>query len=362
MAAAERAEQAGSTGYHDNHMGAIFKEGFSFSGYERDLLVLNRGDGTFLDVSGVSGVDSISDGRGSVFADLDNDGDTDIFLTTAQGDAHFLFRNNVGNRNGFLRVALEGAAAGKDAFGAVVRVRGPEGLRVKLKSGGSGFLSQHDPRLTFGLGDDPAPREVEVVWPGGEVQRVGPVAPGSAIRVVQGRRDPLQVAERRFSLVDPLSPEDAVLARLGFRTGQPLPDLALRSPDGSPSRLADLLRPGRRLLVNFWATWCVPCAKEMPELERLAPALKRAGVDLVGISVDLDTADQVPGYLRERNITYPVYTTDEAALERLYPTGEATVPVTVLIDGSGSVTEIHSGWSARSERALRALTASRRGG
>ena len=106
VAAAEEVEDAGNERYHDNHMGAIFGEGFSFSGYERDLLALNLGDGTFLDISGVSGVDSISDGRGSVFADFDNDGDADIFLTTVQGEAHYLFRNNVGSANGFLRVEL----------------------------------------------------------------------------------------------------------------------------------------------------------------------------------------------------------------------------------------------------------------
>ena len=61
MAASERQEQAGSEQYHNSHMGAIFKEGFSFSGYERDFLALNLGGGKYLNVSGVSGIDSISD-------------------------------------------------------------------------------------------------------------------------------------------------------------------------------------------------------------------------------------------------------------------------------------------------------------
>ena len=152
VAATERIEQAGSETYQDDHMGAIFKAGFSFSGYERDFLALNAGGGKFLNISGVSGVDSISDGRGSVFADLDNDGDLDIFLTAMQREAHYLFRNNVGQRNGFLRVELEGDRGGRDAFGAVVRVKTSAGILTKVKAGGSGYLSQWDPRLTFGLG------------------------------------------------------------------------------------------------------------------------------------------------------------------------------------------------------------------
>ncbi len=55
----------------------MFGEGFSFSGYERDPLYLNTGAKKFIDISGVSGIDSITDGRAGVFADFDNDGDLD---------------------------------------------------------------------------------------------------------------------------------------------------------------------------------------------------------------------------------------------------------------------------------------------
>ncbi len=73
------------------------------------------------------------------------------------------------------------------------------------------------------------------------------------------------------------------------------------------------------------------------------------------LSVDLETAEQVPEYLRSRGISYPVYVTNEAAMELIYPRGEATVPLTVLLDSSGRVRAVHSGWNARSEAALRRL-------
>ena len=146
----------------------VFEEGFSFSGYERDPLYLNTGAKKFIDISGVSGLDSITDGRAGVFADFDNDGDTDVFMTTIQGEAHLLFRNNVGQEGRHLRVMLEGdRATGRDAYGAVVRVKTSQGTLTKVKSGGSGFVSQHDPRLLFGLGGDERAQEVEVTWPGG---------------------------------------------------------------------------------------------------------------------------------------------------------------------------------------------------
>ena len=357
VAATERVEQAGSEQYQNRHMNALFKEGFSFSGYERDLLMMNLGAGEFLDISGVSGVDSISDGRGSVFADFDNDGDVDIFLTTGQGEAHYLFRNNVGNTNRFLRVDLEGTAAGRDAFGAVVRVKTSAGVQTKIKAGGSGFLSQHDSRLLFGLGSDEGAEWAEVTWPGGDVTRVDNVPANSAIRIVEGVGEYTLLAENRFRLVGPLDPEEAWLARLDLERDEPFPNLALRSESGESIELHDLLLPGRNILVNVWATWCAPCAAEMPELQRLYPDLEEVGIDLVGVSIDFETVDNVPAFLQSNQITYPVYTTNEATLEALYPRGEATVPLTVLLDDKGRVLEVHSGWSWSSEQALRRLTA-----
>ena len=79
---------------------------------------------------------------------------------------------------------------------------------------------------------------------------------------------------------------------------------------------------------------------------------------MLGLSVDLDTVEHVPDYIRSRGVTYPIYTTDEAALETLYPRGEAVVPLTILLDDSARVLQIHSGWSKKSERALLDLAGS----
>lgn len=151
------------------------EQDFSFAGHERDTLFMNvaagrRGARRFVDISGISGVDSIGDGRGVVFADFDNDGDYDLFITSLQGESHLLFRNNVGQENRHLRVLLEGTG-GSDAFGSVVRVQTSQGTLTKIKAGGSGFISQHDPRLLFGLGRDTRARSVEVAWANGKVER-----------------------------------------------------------------------------------------------------------------------------------------------------------------------------------------------
>ena len=345
VAAAEAMEEAGNQTYHSDHMDAIFKEGFSFSGYERDFLALNLDGERYLNISGISGVDSISDGRGSVFADFDNDGDLDIFLTAVQGEAHFLFRNNVGQDSGFLRVELQGTRSGRDAFGSVVRVKTSAGTLTKVKSAGSGFVSQSDPRLLFGLGTDPHAEWVEVTWPDGAVQRINRVAAGQSLRIVQGRDRPEILAERRFRLVDPLSPGDAMLAKLGFRKGQQFPDMKLRGLDGRVARLRELARPGRRTLVNFWATYCIPCQNEMPALESLAPRLRESGIDLVGVSIDIGTIDLVPKFLEDHRITYSAYTTDEESVTRVFSRGEVVIPISFLLDEEGRLLEVLWGWT-----------------
>jgi hypothetical protein len=113
----------------------MFGQGFSFSGYERDPLYLNLGGKKFTDISGISGIDSITDGRAGVFADFDNDGDLDVFSTTIQHQAHLLFRNNVGQDNNFVRVVLEGKPGnGRNAFGSVVRLKTSAGTLTKRKT------------------------------------------------------------------------------------------------------------------------------------------------------------------------------------------------------------------------------------
>ena len=330
----------------------IFEEGFSFSGYERDPLYLNLGNKKFLEISGVSGMDSISDGRAGVFADLDNDGDLDVFMTTIQGQGHLLFRNNVGQENNSVRILLEGGPeVGRDAFGAVVRVRTSAGTLTKVKSGGSGFLSQHDPRLLFGLGKEARAESLEVTWPNGQIERFAAgVAAGSTLLLRQGSGQAQAIALGRAQLPDPLTPAQSLARGLKIVVGKPAPDLQLNKLVGGTTSLHKQLQRGRRLLVNVWATWCLPCAKEMPELERLRPALAAHGIDLIGLNVDTEAGDKISKFVQQMRAKYPIYLGGVAAIEQLYATDELSVPVSFVLDENGNVAAVLPGWSAESRR------------
>jgi thiol-disulfide isomerase/thioredoxin len=342
----------------------MFGEGFSFSGYERDPLYLNLGTKKFMDISGVSGIDSITDGRAGVFADFDNDGDLDVFSTTIQGQAHLLFRNNVGQENNWLRVALEGnERTGRDAFSAIVRVKTSAGTLTKIKDGGTGFISQHDPRLLFGLGKDERAEWIEVTWPHGKVERFAGEARAGAtllLREGAGRAQELTTATRA-QLPDPLTRTEAFAQGLKIRVGQPMPELALKPVGRVATSLRRQLKPGRRALVNVWATWCTPCAAEMPELEKLRAPLAARGIDLIGLNVDSDPAADVGGFIKAHRVQYPNYLGGVRAIESLYATDELSVPMSLVIDDKGVVTEIIPGWSAETRKRFSVLAGAAEG-
>ena len=92
-------------------------------------------------------------------------------------------------------------------------------------------MAQNDPRLLFGLGADNEAEWVEIKWPSGATQRLGKIPAGSSIRVVENSSHTAItetfVNEHRFSLVDPLDPEDALFTKLTIDRSARMPDLSL---------------------------------------------------------------------------------------------------------------------------------------
>lgn len=334
----------------------MFGQGFSFSGYERDPLYLNLGGKKFTDISGISGIDSITDGRGGVFADFDNDGDLDVFSTTIQNQAHLLFKNNVGQDGNYLRISLEGVASTRDAFGSVVRVKTSAGTLTKIKSGGSGFISQHDPRLHFGLGKDAKAEWVEVTWANGKAERFeGDFAAGSTLFLKEGTGRAERVTVGKASLPDPLTKSELFARSLKISIGKRLPDFVVKRLNGTASSAAKLLKPGRRTLINIWATWCIPCAKEMPELEKVRARLAARGIDIVGLNVDTEKGVNIRKYVAEKRVTYPILIGGVPAIEQIYATEELTVPLSILVNDKGVVTDLIPGWSAETQRKFQVM-------
>jgi len=115
-----------------------------------------------------------------------------------------------------------------------------------------------------------------------------------------------------------------------------LPDLAFEDADGKPKKLSDFR--GKTLLVNLWATWCVPCRKEMPALDELQAKLAGPNFEVVAINIDTRDPEKPKNFLKEASLTRLGYFNDQKAkvFQDLKAIGRALgMPTSVLVDPQG---------------------------
>jgi thiol-disulfide isomerase/thioredoxin len=115
-----------------------------------------------------------------------------------------------------------------------------------------------------------------------------------------------------------------------------LPDLAFEDANGRPKKLSDWR--GRTVLVNLWATWCVPCRKEMPALDSLQTRLGGPNFEVVAINIDTRDPEKPKNFLKEANLTRLAYFSDQKAkvFQDLKAVGRALgMPTSVLVDSQG---------------------------
>jgi thiol-disulfide isomerase/thioredoxin len=125
-------------------------------------------------------------------------------------------------------------------------------------------------------------------------------------------------------------------AVVGVETDHGTPRYAVTALDGT-ALSTDVLR-GKVVLVNFWATWCLPCRVEMPLLERMAERHRDAGLVVVGLSVDRGPEESVREFVRDRAITYPVAVVGPD-VERAFG-GVRGYPTSILIDRGGAIRHV----------------------
>jgi enediyne biosynthesis protein E4 len=155
---------------------------------QKNLLYLNLGNGTFDDVSHMSGagLELKRSGRGVAFGDLDSDGDLEIVVNN-QNDLPTLLRNDGGNRKKWIQVKLQGTRSNRNGIGArVVVVANGRRQIEEVRSGGS-YLSHSDLCLHFGVSEAETVDEVTVRWPSGAVDRLQGVLSNQRIIVQEGK-------------------------------------------------------------------------------------------------------------------------------------------------------------------------------
>jgi thiol-disulfide isomerase/thioredoxin len=124
----------------------------------------------------------------------------------------------------------------------------------------------------------------------------------------------------------------------------PAADFSLPARGGPPVALSALR--GQVVLINFWATWCGPCRKEMPLLEQIQKKYAPLGFTMLGINVEEDTT-QMEAFLGDVPVSFPVLLDPANRVSKLYEV--AAMPSTVIIDRKGNIRYIHQGYQAGDE-------------
>ncbi len=271
----------------------LLRNGLSISGHERNCCFMNTGAARFANASSATGLDSGNDGRAYGLVDWDHDGDLDLWATNRTSPRVQFLRNNTESDRHFVKVLLEGngTTTNRDAIGARVELvlqSAGELKAIKTLHAGDGFLSQSSKWLHFGLDDQQQIDHIKVHWPAGAVEEFSDIKADQHYRLVQGsgmaqswsRPQPAQ--RLRVSQSQPLKATDQARVPLRYRIA--LPAFHYQGLDGK--QVAFERHQGSPTLINFWASWCQPCLKELSDFEKQHDQLAKTGLKIVALSVD----------------------------------------------------------------------------
>lgn len=131
-------------------------------------------------------------------------------------------------------------------------------------------------------------------------------------------------------------------------SANPAPDFTLQSSTGENVRLAE--QRGQVVMLNFWASWCAPCLKEMPLLDEMSKRYSSAGFVLFGVNVEEDNTD-AKKLLKKLGVTFPILFDTESKASSLYNVD--SMPTTVMIDKKGVIRYVNRGYKPGDENKYR---------
>jgi hypothetical protein len=149
----------------------------------------NTGDGRFADVADEMGPDFAMPvvGRGAAYGDIDGDGDLDVAVSTSGGPAR-LFRNEGGSENAWIGFRLNGSSSNREGVGARILVSAEGRTQTLAVKSATGYCSQNQLPVTFGLGQASRVDRVEITWPSGKTQTLT----GPGLRMIHTIAEPAQ--------------------------------------------------------------------------------------------------------------------------------------------------------------------------
>ena len=295
------------------------RRGASFSGSESHV-IFNNEEGSFKNVSSITGLDSKDDGRSVCLTDWDLDGDLDIWISNRSGPQIRFFQNSNPSSGQGINIHLSGKSCNRDAIGARVILKARDNLpQTRTVTAGPGFLAQSSKTLHFGLAKEDVIEEIEIFWPGNKAQIISNVVPGNYY-IEQGS-EPIDLKVRSKEIVKDPSPfKETFKDRTFLSQRLPLTALFERPPEAKE----------KPLLICLTVEDCKVCAAQKQEWKLSPP--KNVHLQLISES-NLALSD--PEKLRLIQLTYDHFFDIS---ERKIPT-----PISFLIDQKNRLCAIYRG-------------------
>ncbi len=338
-----------------NAINELIRSDATWSGYERNVFYANNGDGTFSDISGVTGLDFVEDGRAFALADFDHDGRLEVFLKNRNAPQVRLLKNVIDDLPPSIAFRLRGTKSNRDAIGASVTIQAGSCRQMRTLQAGSGFLSQHSKDIFFGLGNTAGPVKASIRWPSGLVQELHNLPGNCKIWVEEGggpsRSEPFQNHAKQHASISreaaqvveqiPDNVETWLLAPVAA------PDFSLPASSGRVLTLSAF--QGKPMLLNFCTTKSPESREEMRVLQKVHADWARKGLQLIAVNVD-DSADE--GVLAwGKDLSFPILrgSDDVAAIYNILfrqmfdRHRDLSLPTSFLIDSKGAIVKVYQG-------------------
>jgi hypothetical protein len=337
----------------DTRLAGIERQGdkisvHSLNGSERNHYFANRGGRSFVDISGLSGVDNPADSRGFAVLDYDRDGWQDIALVNANQPLFNLYHNEMakaGLTGGMIAIRFVGGNrtpapskefACRDGYGARVAVDLGDEKLIREHRCGDGWSTQNSATMILGVGSHATVASLSVRWPSGKTASVKDVPEGTLLTTYENPAD---------------SPSGEAFTRNPYRIKKTAPPPTLSAKPVFPVRAADAAaKPARLHVYTTFATTSPSYISHLPILRRLKEELGSEGVDMIAVPIDeADDNPKLAAYAKQWrpssrlvNIA-PAKRAETLAAYAKALGEEPPLPSTVITDDSGHVLSAQAG-------------------
>lgn len=302
----------------------MVRQGYSWSGSEKNRFFRNDGAGHYYEMSHLAGLDQAEDGRGLALVDWDHDGRLDLWYRNRNAP-RLRFMHNQTASPPSLALKLQGTESNRDAIGATVELLPSQaGLRlIRSVRAGDLFLSQSSKWLHFSGHDLKSSPTTRVTWPGGKTEDFQNLPAQGRLLLIEGSGK-AQTLPKRPRIHFPKSPaivppRDSGIAKIILPARLPFPQLHFRNSEGEKQTLQKNKKPK---IVILWSPECPHCQKLIPTLPQ-----KKADLEVIALTPP-DTEESTANILEESSMQ-SLHDFQKRLFDR---TPAPTVPLAIILD------------------------------